>query len=164
MTCIKDYPSRHLEKAISRFTLKVPGLVTLRDVAEHIDEYSIGCGRRDLRGTEPGEVFSIAIGLRDIEISARGQLLEALATHKACLALINCLGSDSDHRAIFHLIPVIADFDFMTYDGRRFVPVARDSETDEQSKERALLNGHMHRIQSRLRLPNERCPECNEWL
>jgi hypothetical protein len=157
-------PSNHLYKAISRFDQKTSGLIALRDIAEHIDEYSIGHGKRDDTDTEPGEVFSVIIQNRDITITARGQALSILATHKACLSLINCLASVSDYRAFIHLIPVIVDFDFMTHNGQHFELVARGNETAEQSKERAILTEHTRRIQSKLRLPDKRCPECNEWL
>ena len=40
----------HLSKALSRFDQKAPHLVDLRNIAEHVDEYSIGRGRYDVSG------------------------------------------------------------------------------------------------------------------
>jgi hypothetical protein len=155
-------PNNHLDAAITRFDQAAPNLILLRDIAEHMDEYSIGRGRRDIGNAEPSEVFSIVIEHDDVSIAARGQTLKVLATYEACLSLVNCLSEFSDHYALFYLMPIIADFDFGTFDGQRFVPVARDSETAEQSRQRALIN--QSRMQSNFKLPDKQCPECGEQL
>ncbi len=75
-------PSHHLESAIGCFDRNTTGLISLRDVAEHIDEYSIGNGRRDLHNGEPGEVFCILIDDYDVVVSARLQTLSVMKTHQ----------------------------------------------------------------------------------
>lgn len=160
----KRVPNDHLDAAINNFDQATPNLILLRNIAEHIDEYSIGRGKRDTRNTEPAEVFYIAIEDEDVSITARSQTLKMLAAHEACLSLINCLSAFKDHYALFHLLPMFADFDFGTYDGQRFVPVARDSETVEQSQQRALMNEARSKMQSEFKLPEEWCPECGRQL
>jgi hypothetical protein len=161
---LQRLPNDHLDAAITRFDQTAPNLIVLRDIAEHIDEYSIGRGRRDVGNAEPAEVFSISIENYDVSISAREQTLKVLATYQACLSLIDCLSEFSDHYALFHLIPIVADFDFGAYDGQRLLPVARDSETVEQSQQRALIEEHRIRMQANFKLPDERCSECGEQL
>lgn len=161
---LKRVPNGHLDSAINNFDRATPNLILLRDIAEHIDEYSIGRGRRDTRDLEPAEVFHVAIEDEDVSITARGQTLKLLGAYEACLSLINCLSAFKDHYALFHLLPMFADFDFGTYDGQRFVPVARDSETVEQSQQRVLINEARSRMQSEFRLPEERCSECDSQL
>jgi hypothetical protein len=53
----RHLPGSHLSKALGRFDQKVPHLVDFRNIAEHIDEYSIGRGRYDASGLEPGDVW-----------------------------------------------------------------------------------------------------------
>jgi hypothetical protein len=132
---LKRVPNDHLDAAIGRFDQATPNLILLRDIAEHIDEYSIGRGRRDTGNVEPAEVFYITLEEDDVSITARGQTLKVLAAFESCVSLINCLSAFSDHYAIFYLMPLVADFDFGTYDGQRFVPVARESETVEQAEQ-----------------------------
>jgi len=158
-------PSDHLDRAISRFDLKTPGLITLRDIAEHIDEYSVGHGRRDVTNAEPGDVFSVTIQNHDVAITSRSKTLSVLATYDACLSLINCLANFSDERAFIYLAPVIGDFDFMTYNGQNFELVARENETAEQAEARAILIEHTrHILPKLLALPAKRCSECNELI
>ncbi len=158
-------PSDHIGRAISRFDRMTPGLITLRDIAEHIDEYSIGHGKRDVTNTQPGEVFSVVIQNQDVVISARSETLSVLATCEACLSLINCLTNYSNNRAFIHLAPVIGDFDFVTYDGQRSELVARENETVEQVEARTKLIEHTrHILPKLLELPVKHCSECNELI
>jgi hypothetical protein len=158
----RHLPGSHLSKALGRFDQKVPYLVDLRNIAEHIDEYSIGRGRHDASGLEPGDVFELEVSGEHVTITARQRTVDVLYVYEACKSLIECLIAAIHRHIIAHLFPPIADFDFVAYTETGTQIIARSDESAEHAKARSQLASA---IKSTLKKPPaERCPECNHWL
>lgn len=120
----------HLDAALNDFDRKVAGLVALRDMAEHIDEYNIGRGRKDPVELEPGDVLELSVKRNDVEFTARGTTLRVLSIEQACTAMTACFEATAEHQAIVNLFPPLAEFQF-TKDsgaGHEFVPISEESE------------------------------------
>jgi hypothetical protein len=146
----------------SRFDQKAPHLVDLRNIAEHIDEYSIGHGRHDAFGLEPGDVFRLDVNGERLTLTARQRTVDVLTVYEACQSLIECLVSAINHHTITHLFPPIADFDFVAYTETGTEIIARSDEPAAHSAARTQLASVMSRTIREL--PATRCPECNHWL
>jgi hypothetical protein len=154
-------PGSHLYEALRRFDQVAPHVVHLRDIAEHIDEYSIGHGRVDAAGLEPGEVFKLEVAADRVTITGRQRTLDVLSVYEACRSLVECMTAATHHHMITHLMPPIADFDFVEYTETGVQIVARSDESAEHAKARSELVAAIDRA---IRLPATRCPKCNHWL
>lgn len=117
-------PSPHLRAALERFDEAAPGLIDLRNIAEHLDEYTVGKGWIDEVEVEPGDVFEMTVTDDDLIVAARGRQIRVLALRTACVALRSCLQNASEHHLLWSVMPPFADFDFIieTSDGPRYVP------------------------------------------
>jgi hypothetical protein len=157
-------PGPHLNAAIGVFDSETPSLVALRDMAEHIDQYSIGRGRKDVNLLEPGDVFKVSIDPTEVSIRARSQDIQIRKTYRTCAELIQCLANASDHHSLFYLMPPLADYDFMihTKDGLRIV--SRADETADHARERELMASALAKASINAQLPRKRCSHCNLWL
>jgi hypothetical protein len=158
----RHLPGSHLTKALSRFDQKAPHLVDLRNIAEHIDEYSIGHGRHDASGLEPGDVFKLEVNAERLILTARQRTVDVLTIYEACQSLIECLILAINHHMITHLFPPIADFDFVAYTEAGTQTIARSDESAAHAEARSQLASVMSRTIRKL--PAGRCPECNHWL
>jgi hypothetical protein len=154
-------PGSHLNKALNRFDQEAPHLINLRNIAEHIDEYSIGHGRSDATGLEPGDVFTLELNAGRITITARQHTLNVFSVYEASRSLVECLTSATHHHMITHLMPPIADFDFVEYTETGVEIIARSDESAEHAKARSELVATIGR---KITLPATRCPKCNSWL
>jgi hypothetical protein len=154
-------PGSHLYKALQRFDQKAAHLVNLRNIAEHIDEYSIGRGRDDVAGLEPGDVLKLEVNANGVTIIGRQLTVDVLSVYGACRSLIQCMTAVTDHYRITHLMPPIADFDFVEYTVSGVQIVARSDESAEHAKARSELVAAINRT---IKLPATRCPKCSYWL
>jgi len=157
-------PGTHLNAAIRAFDGETPGLIALRDIAEHIDQYSIGRGRNDVNLPEPGDVFAVSIDTADLSISARSHSVQIRRTYRACMALIQCLTNASDHRSLLYLLPPLADYDFEVHTENVFKILPRAKETAEHAQARELIDSAMTNLPSKVKMPRKRCAQCNIWL
>jgi hypothetical protein len=156
------YRDRIFSKALDRFDQKALHLVDLRNIAEHIDEYSIGRGRHDVSGLEPGDIFELEVNGEHVTITARQRTVDVLSVYEACKSLIECLIAAIHRHMITHLFPPIAGFDFVAYTETGTQIIARSDESAEHVEARSQLASAMNRT---FRNPSaERCPECNHWL
>lgn len=158
----RHLPGAHLPKALKRFDQETPHLIDLRNIAEHIDEYSIGRGRRDASGLEPGDVLQLAVEGEEVAISARQRTVEVLSVYQACQALIECLIGAIDYHRVTHLFPPTAGFDYVRDTGDGIQIIARSDESAEQKEDRSRLDSILSRTIKKL--PARRCPQCNHWL
>jgi hypothetical protein len=159
----KRLPGSHLSKALGRFDRNVPHLVDLRDIAEHIDEYGIGRGRRDHpSGLEPADVFELQVNGDHVTITARQRTVDVLFAYKNCKSLIECLIAAIDRHMLTYLFPPIADFDFIAYTKTGTQIVGRTDESAEHAEARSQITAVINRTFKKV--PAERCPECNNWL
>lgn len=150
--------SSHLDAALTTFRAATFGLVQIRDVAEHIDEYGIGSGRLDRPRIEPGQAIDIEIGRSQLWILARSKQVEATLVGDAVRTLALCLAATAEHCAFMHYIPGLADVDFTVDDGqggRRIVD--RGEETAEMLETRRILAG---KLRPTAGLPKSSCPHC----
>jgi hypothetical protein len=154
-------PSPHLRAALERFDQAAPGLIDLRNIAEHLDDYTVGKGRIDAVDVEPGDVFEMTITDDDVIVAARGREIGVLALRAACVALRSCLQNASDCHLLRSVTPPFADFDFIveTGDGPRYV--RRHEETPEQVEFRTSLTSA---TQSRRQPRVAHCEQCGEIL
>ena len=158
----RHLPGSHLSKALGIFDKKVPHLVDLRNISEHIDEYSIGRGRHDASGREPGDVFELEVSGGHVTITARQRTVDVLSVYEACKSLIECLIAAIHRHMITHLFPPIADFDFLAYTEAGKQIIARSDESAEHAEARSQVASAINRTFKKP--PAERCPECNHWL
>lgn len=130
----------HLVAALATFRSITNGIVRIRDVAEHIDEYGIGAGRTDRPAVEPGQAIEIVIEENELWISARSARIGALGVGEATKSLARCIAAATDHHAVFHYMPGFADFDFVRYDeaGDTSI-VTRDEEDENMRQARAMM-------------------------
>ena len=158
----RHLPGSHLLETLREFDQKAPHLIDLRNIVEHIDEYSIGRGRHDASGLEPGDVFILDISGERVTITARRRTVDVLSIYDACQSLIKCLSTAIDHHMITYLFPPIADFDFVAYTETGKQIIARSDESAEHAEARSLIASTMSR--SGKKLPARRCTECKHWL
>lgn len=134
-------PGDHLTNAIAKFEQRTEGLVAVRDIAEHIDEYGIGVGRLDKSRSEPGQVFEIEIANSVATIGARGNKVNLLAVSEVALSLGECLRVATDHYFIYMSMPPFADFDFVVEEDKGSQRlVKREGESPEMSSFRDAMN------------------------
>lgn len=161
------FPGEHLKIAYARFMEDTLGLIDLRDIAEHIDEYAVGRGRRDAAGEQPGPVFEYLAIEDDVVVTARGHSLGVLAAAESAFRLGRCLGAAAEKHFPLVLFPDGLDFDFMERmrDGS-LVYVDRGEESSEQREVRATWEATRPRTPT-LDAEGEAptlCPECGEPL
>ncbi|MBA3361057.1 MAG: hypothetical protein H0T94_06255 [Acidimicrobiia bacterium] len=89
---------KHLHKAYNSFMEDTKALVDLRDIAEHLDEYVVGRGKRDESGEQPGPVFESAVTGDDVVVIARGRSLGVLYAAKCAFRLGECLRATAGER------------------------------------------------------------------
>jgi hypothetical protein len=137
---LEQLPGGHLKAAVQRFDEALPDLVLVRDIAEHIDEYTIGSGRRDGPGAEPGPVFSVLIGDSDeVTVAARGASVGLTAAITEASVLAGCLQESIDHYLVYRLMPGLADFEFVRYiDGAPTVIAPEDEDAQHEELRRAM--------------------------
>lgn len=137
----QEIPGTHLDEALRRFDSAVPDLVLFRDIAEHIDEYAIGSGRRDPQDTDAGEVFQLDIATdASVTITARERSLDVNGVVVACKALADCVQQTVNHHMIFKVMPGFADFEFFEdLDGVESA-VPREDEDSRQREVRQMMS------------------------
>jgi hypothetical protein len=151
-------PGAHIRTALETFDRAAPDLVHLRDIAEHIDEYSVGRGRIDKVELEPGDVFEMTVAKGDLILAARGRQVSITKLRRACAILAACLSNAAHHQLTWGMV-AWRDFDFVTEteEGPRFVP--RQEETHEQAELRAALSQRPAPV-----IPETRCDGCGNIL
>jgi len=150
--------SPHLDAALTTFRAATFGLVQIRDVAEHIDEYGIGSGRLDRPRIEPGQAIDIEVGRSELWISARSKQVEATSVGAAVKTLALCLAATAENRAFMHYLPGLADVDFTVDDGEGgHRIVERGEESAEMLETRRILTSKLRHTDG---LPHSSCPHC----
>lgn len=137
---LEHLPGGHLEAAVQRFDEALPDLVLIRDIAEHIDEYTIGTGRRDEPGVEPGPVFNVLVGdAAEVTVAARGASVGVSVAITEASVLAGCLQESIDHHLVHRLMPGFADFEFVRYvDGVPTVIAPEDEEAQHREFRKAM--------------------------
>lgn len=165
MRCL--IPGEHLDLVHASFIGDTKGLIDLRDIAEHVDEYAIGRGRRDPPGEQPGAVFEYSITNEDIIVSARDHSLSVLHIAERSFRLGRCLKAASDHHPFHVLFPNGLDMDFMEEgsDGG-MAYVEREAETAEQREARAVWESvrNAPSASGTQETEDHVCPECGRAL
>lgn len=140
---VADIPDRlddaHLTGALQRFENSVGAVPDLRNIAEHIDEYSVGRGRLDTgRVLEPGEVIELETFPSDVWISARGRTVKVNEVKFSCEQLAACANATTSVRFFDLYFPDGLDFDFLVEDSDGITRVATDL-TEEQRAIKQML-------------------------
>ena len=156
-------PGDHLETAYRVFMEETAGLIDLRDMTEHIDEYVVGRGRRDRADEQPGPVFEYEVADDDVIVSARDRSLGVLIAAEHAFRLGGCLEAASKERWPRVVFPAGLDMDFMmeTENGD-LVYVDRDQEGAEQREFHATLESVRSAASGTGNREEEAklCPEC----
>jgi len=166
----KAIPRPHTFSVMSRFEEETNGLVAVRNVLEHMDEYVVGKGRLN-KDAEPGAVLDYRFASDDVVISALD--VDGLAVSQLVesgLRMARCLQTTIDHFVpLIRLKSLIDDFQFIVDDPNdNAVVVAPAEETESQvafrsSFEEALPDaGEL--IPTIADLEGVPCPSCGDLL
>jgi len=148
----------HLRRVMSNLNMLVADLRTIRDVSEHLDEYSMGRGWRDSATTEPGPVVTVSLGPSGIIVGARGATVALREVAEKCDETMACV-----HASIEHKMPqlwvraLIEDVQFTTPNGDLIALSAEDSHHAE-------VRHALAQPRRQLALTPTRCTKCGEMI
>lgn len=153
----------HLAAALGAFQNATQHIPDIRNIAEHLDEYTIGRGHLDMGGNvEPGEVIQLTVERDDVLLAARGRTVSVGIVVEACERLASCLNATTSARFFDLYFPKGLDWDFMVVepDGSTRIVVELN---EEQKAFKAALSAHREKA-VRTQLDNGACPTCGLTL
>lgn len=148
-------PGEHSDAVMGRFAEHKHGLIAIRNVIEHLDEYEVGKGRHDPE-PEPAIPLDIEIQNDEVVITTRSGTASvgALAAATAAQMALRCSAAALKHQWMTTAPIPIADFDFVDADSGRII--RREDETAGQRASRAMVEN----LRPSLAPVESRCPEC----
>ena len=150
----------HLITSLETFDAHTEGLVALRDIAEHHDEYVVGQGRRDATGTEPGPVFDWHIANNDVAVTARGKTVRPLEFARRAQSLVRCSQSAADYHCVREWVSGMANPDFVRVDEDGSWTIIDESSQDEEQQYFAAVLHQSIRLPPDPKSHRPTCKEC----
>lgn len=153
----------HLTAALGAFQSATRHVADIRNIAEHVDEYTIGRGHLDKGGNvEPGAVIQLTVERNDVLLTARGRTVSVGVIVEACERLASCLNATTSARFFDLHFPKGPDWDFMVVEPDGSTRIVMELNA-EQKAFKAAVAAHREKAVP-TRIYEGACPTCGLTL